>query len=166
MAPPPSYAVSPLVSLIVRILTFICLLISLILLATATGTASTTYGDVEVRFKDFISYRYLCAAVVMGLVYTAVQMGFTVYQMTTGNRFGGDGLVYIDFYGDKAASYILATGGAASIGMAVDLKDLGEVLGIGNFMSVANAAASLCLLAFLCSAVSSVFSSLALPKRV
>ncbi|KAL6534042.1 hypothetical protein OROHE_013875 [Orobanche hederae] len=166
MAPPPSYSVPPFVSFIVRILTCICLLISLILLVTATGTASTTYGDVKVRFKSFIAYRYLCAAVVIGLAYTAMQTGFTVYQITTGNRFGGDGLAYIDFYGDKAASYILATGGAASFGMSVDLKDLGEALGIESFMSMTNAAASLCLLAFLGSAVSSVFSSFALPKRV
>ncbi|KAH6761985.1 hypothetical protein C2S52_019418 [Perilla frutescens var. hirtella] len=165
MAPPPSYAVSPFVSLIVRVLTFICLVISLILLATATGTASTTYVEVQVRFKDFIAYRYLCAAVVIGLVYTAMQTGFTIFQITTGNRFGGDGLVFIDFYGDKAASYILGTGGAASIGMAVDLKDIGDALGISHFMSITNAAASLCLLAFVFTAVSSVFSSFALPKR-
>ncbi|KAL0414048.1 UNVERIFIED_CONTAM: CASP-like protein PIMP1 [Sesamum radiatum] len=59
MAPPPSNGVvSPFVCLIVRILTLICLLISLILLTTATATATVSdYGDIKVRFKDFRAFR-------------------------------------------------------------------------------------------------------------
>ncbi|KAI3470714.1 hypothetical protein Pfo_027377 [Paulownia fortunei] len=168
MAPPPSNAVSPFVSLIVRILTFVCLLISLILLTTATGTASVSdYVDIKVRFKDFKAFRYLCATIVIGLAYTVVQTAFTIFQVSTGNRLGGHGLVYVDFYGDKAVSYILATGAAASFGMTQDLNSLIDVknLGISHFINTTNAAASLCFLGFVFSVVSSVFSSLALPKR-
>ncbi|KAL2526169.1 CASP-like protein 4D2 [Abeliophyllum distichum] len=168
MAPPPSIVVSPFVSLIVRILTFVCLLISLIVLTTATGTASNSdYGDIKIKFKDFRAFRYLCAATVIGLVYTLLQTVLTIIHVSTGNRFGGDGLVYIDFYGDKVVSYIVATGAAASFGMTQDLKNMVDIegLGISHFIRTTDAAASLCLLGFLFVAISSIFSSFALPKR-
>lgn len=58
MAPPPSTVVSSFVSLVVRILTFVCLIISLILLTTATGTASNDdYGEVKIKFKHFKAFR-------------------------------------------------------------------------------------------------------------
>ncbi|KAL0456707.1 UNVERIFIED_CONTAM: CASP-like protein PIMP1 [Sesamum latifolium] len=168
MAPPPSNGVvSPFVCLIVRILTLICLLISLILLTTATATASVSdYGDIKVRFKDFRAFRYLCATIVIGVAYTLVQTAFTVFQVSTGTRFGGNGLVYIDFYVDKVVSCILVTGAAASFGMTQDLNNMVDVSGLGitHFINITNAAASLCFLGFVCSFVSSVFSSFALPK--
>ncbi|KAK4425229.1 CASP-like protein PIMP1 [Sesamum alatum] len=144
MTPPPSNGlVSPFVCLIVRILTLVCLLISLILLTTATGTASVSD-------------------------YTDIKTAFAVFQVTTGTRFGGNGLVYIDFYGDKVVSCILATGAAASFGMTQDFKNLLDIsaLGISHFINVTNAAASLCFLGFVFSLVSSVFSSFSLPKTV
>ncbi|CAA3002236.1 CASP PIMP1 [Olea europaea subsp. europaea] len=168
MAPPPSTVVSSFVSLVVRILTFVCLIISLILLTTATGTASNDdYGEVKIKFKHFKAFRYLCAATVIGLLYTLLQTALTVFHVSTGNRFGGDGLVYIDFYGDKVVSFILATGGAASFGMTQDFKNLIDIegLGISHFIRTTEAAASLCLLGFLFVAISSIFSSFALPKR-
>ncbi|KAG8390878.1 hypothetical protein BUALT_Bualt01G0129400 [Buddleja alternifolia] len=146
MAPPPSNAaVSPFVSLIFLII----------------------YSEVRVRFKDFKAFRYQCATTVIGLAYTVLQTAFTIFLVTTGNRLGGEGIVYIDFYGDKLVSYLLATGAAASFGMTQDLDSILDAIGLGisHFINTTNAAASLCLIGCVFTAVSSIFSSFALPKR-
>ncbi|MCD7468556.1 CASP-like protein pimp1 [Datura stramonium] len=166
MAPPPiTTSVPPFVGLIVRVLTFICLLISFLVIVTNTHTTSTDYGDVKIKFKDFYAYRYLIATVIVGMAYTLLQTAFSISLVTTGNRLGGEGFYLFDFYGDKFISYFLATGAAASFGMTQDLKQLEGSDQLSKFLNTSNAAASLCLLGFLFAAVSSVFSSYNLPKR-
>ncbi|XP_073020843.1 CASP-like protein PIMP1 [Primulina eburnea] len=166
MAPPPSQVVSPFVLLILRVLTLICLLVSLILLITANGTASLPgYGHEKVKFKDVQAFKYMCAAIVISIAYTLLQTTFTVILISSGSRFGGDVFVYVDFYGDKIVSYILITGAAASFGITQDLKDLVDLLGLTGFANTVNAAAALCTLGFLFTAILSVFSSMALPKK-
>ncbi|KAH6806307.1 hypothetical protein C2S53_012467 [Perilla frutescens var. hirtella] len=158
MAPPPSTpAVSPLVSLIIRVLTFVSLLISVIVIATNNSYV----GDTKFKFDDFYAYRYMLATGVIGIAYTLLQTAFTIFFVSTGNRIGGDGLAFVDFYGDKALSYLLATGAAAGFGLTVDLNRGGS----NGFLNKANAAASLLFLGFIFSAISSIFSSLSLPKR-
>lgn len=57
-APLTAGAVSPVVSLVVRILTLIFLLISAIVLGTNTVTASNGFGgEVEIKFQDFYAFR-------------------------------------------------------------------------------------------------------------
>ncbi|KAK6145340.1 hypothetical protein DH2020_022160 [Rehmannia glutinosa] len=166
MAPPPSTAVSPVVALIVRVLTFICLIISVIVIATNTATSIVGVDQVNIKFNDFYAYRYMLATGVIGMAYTLVQTAFTIFFVTTGNRLGGDGLALIDFYGDKALSYMLATGAAAAFGLTVDLNRLpGNDSDTQDFLNKANAAASLLFIGFIFSAISSIFSSLSLPKR-
>lgn len=64
-------------------------------------------------------------------------------------------------------SYLLATGTGAGFGVTVDLKDAnsGTVSGLDKFYNKGNAASSILLLAFIFTAISSILSSLALPKR-
>ncbi|CAA3004028.1 CASP PIMP1 [Olea europaea subsp. europaea] len=166
MAPPPSTAVPPLAALVVRILTFICLIISVIILATNTIKASDGVNEAKLKFNHFYAYRYMLSTAVLGIAYTLIQSAFAIFHVSMGNRIGGDGLVQIEFYGDKIVSYILATGAAAGFGLSVDLNSL-PVNGsdIEDFLNKANAAASLLFIGFLFSATSSVFSSLSLPKR-
>ncbi|KAI3470717.1 hypothetical protein Pfo_027380 [Paulownia fortunei] len=166
MAPPPSTAVSPVVALIVRVLTFIALLVSVIVIATNTATTSTGIVEVKITFNDFYAYRYMLATGVIGIAYTLLQAAFTIFYVSTGNRLGGDGLTLVDFYGDKALSYMLATGAAAGFGLTVDLNRApGNDSATDRFLNKANAAASLLFIGFIFSAVSSIFSSLSLPKR-
>ncbi|CAN4106838.1 unnamed protein product [Withania somnifera] len=165
MAPPPTTTIPPFVGLIVRVLTLICLLVSLILIATNTHTTTTDYGDVKIKFNDFYAYRYLIATLVVGMAYTLLQTAFSIFLVSTGNRVGGEGLCLFDFYGDKFISYFLATGAAASFGMTQDLKQLQGSDQLSKFLNTSNAAASLCLLGFIFAAASSVFSSYNLPKR-
>lgn len=65
-------------------------------------------------------------------------------------------------------SYILATGTGAAFGATLDLKEVFSELGsnYNKFFNKGSAAASFILFAFLFTAVSSVFSSLALPKKL
>ncbi|KAL3834810.1 hypothetical protein ACJIZ3_009546 [Penstemon smallii] len=167
MAPPPSMAVSPLVALIIRIITFICLFISIIVIATNKVTVVSRKTQTEVLFSSFYAYRYMLASGVIGMAYTILQTALTIFTVSTGNRLGGDGFAFLDFFGDKVISYLLATGAAAGFGLTVDLgRD--EVVDsvIGSFLQKANVSTSLLFIGFLFSAISSVFSSLSLPKRV
>nr|GMC96013.1 CASP-like protein PIMP1 [Ipomoea batatas] len=168
MAPPPSTAISPVVVLAVRILTFVCLLISLILITTNNVTLSSSDydGGLKIKFNDLYAYRYLVSTVVLGIAYTLLQTAFSIFQVSTGNRIGGEGFCLFDFYGDKVVSYLLATGAAASFGMTVELKRNDPGKDMDKFLNMGNAAASLCFIGFLFAAASSVFSSYALPKRV
>lgn len=61
-------------------------------------------------------------------------------------------------------SYFLATGAAKTCGTTQQLKQLKNDE-LNKFLSIADAAASLCLFGFFFTAVSSVFSSYALPQR-
>ncbi|WOH02556.1 hypothetical protein DCAR_0521945 [Daucus carota subsp. sativus] len=166
--PPPSTAVVwRSVGLTLRVVTVISLLVSLIIISTNTATLSSNFSRIEIRFQDVKAYRYVLATIVIGLVYSLLQTAFTIYHVTTGNRIAGDALYIFDFYGDKLISYLLATGTGAGFGVTVDLKDAnsGTNTGIDKFFNKANAASSILLLAFIFTAISSVLSSLALPKK-
>ncbi|KAL2541741.1 CASP-like protein 4D1 [Abeliophyllum distichum] len=166
MAPPPPTTVPPLAVLVVRILTFICLLISVIIIVTNTVTISNGISEVKIKFNDFYAYRYMLSTAVLGIAYTLVQSAFTIFRVSTGNRIGGDASAQIDFYGDKLISYVLATGAAAGFGLSVDSNrgNGSESSDTKDFFDKANAAASLLLIGFLLSAISSVISSVSLPK--
>ncbi|KAL7147971.1 hypothetical protein ABFS83_06G146900 [Erythranthe nasuta] len=167
MAPPPSTAVSPVVALIIRVITLISLVICLIIISTNSATTYTDFLAIKVKSTDFYAYRYMLASAVIGLAYTLLQTAFAIFHATTGNRLGGDGFALVDFFGDKALSYILATGAAAGFGLAVDLKRIGIASDAEhNFLNKGNAAAGVLFIGFIFSAVSSVFSSFSLPKRV
>lgn len=61
---------------------------------------------------------------------------------------------------------MLATGTGAGFGATIDLKDAsGGDSSIDKFFDKASAAASILLLAFVFTAISSILSSLSLPKR-
>uniref|UniRef100_M1CNK4 CASP-like protein n=1 Tax=Solanum tuberosum TaxID=4113 RepID=M1CNK4_SOLTU len=98
---PPTTIVPPFVSLIVRVVTLIFLLISLIVIATNSYTTSVSFIDIKTKSTDFYAYRYLISSVVIGMAYTLLQTAFSIFFVTTGNRLGGEGLCLLDFYGDK-----------------------------------------------------------------
>ncbi|EEF31519.1 CASP-like protein 4D1 [Ricinus communis] len=168
MAPPPPSLASRMAALILRILTFIFLIASLVILTTNTATLELDLVEVKVHFKDVYAYRYMLATIVIGLAYTVLQIAFTLYYVATGNRMmSGDGNLAFDFFGDKVISYILVTGAAAGFASTKDIKPVFS--GSGDFDAFINkgyASASLLLIGFVCTAVLSVFSSYALPKQV
>ncbi|XWS66004.1 hypothetical protein CRYUN_Cryun05aG0162900 [Craigia yunnanensis] len=170
MAPPPSSAVSRVITLLLKIVMFAVLLASLVTLITDTATVEINlFLNSEVHFDDVYAYRYMLASIIIGLVYSLLQTGFSLYHLATGNRLiAGDGAFVFDFYGDKVISYVVATGSAAGFGATKDLKALADAAqsDLDDYFDKAYASAGLLLLAFFCSAVLSVFSSYALPKVV
>ncbi|KAJ9160108.1 hypothetical protein P3X46_025539 [Hevea brasiliensis] len=123
MPPPTPSMASRMSALVLRVLTFIFLLASLIILTTNTATLEVDLVEVKVHFKDVYAYRYMVAAIVIGFAYTILQMAFTLYHVATGNRaMSDDGSLVFDFYGDKVISYVLATGAAAGFGVTKDMK--------------------------------------------
>lgn len=99
--PPPTPVVAPLIKLVVRVLTFICLLISLIILTTNTASVFINFNEFKLRFQDVKAYRYMLATIVIGIAYTLLQTAFTIYEATRESRIGGSSFLLFDFYGDK-----------------------------------------------------------------
>nr|GMC92802.1 CASP-like protein PIMP1 [Ipomoea batatas] len=173
-------ATSPVAVLIVRILTLIFLLASLILITTNTVTLPGFGGvKIKLKFHNFTAYRYLAATLILGLAYTLLQTAFAISQACTGKSIGGERFSEFVFFGDKVVSYLLATGAAASLAITQELKKQNYTIknykmgmnetyvedDMDKFANKASVAARLCLIGFLFAATSSVFSSYALPKR-
>ncbi|KAG5237588.1 hypothetical protein OIU76_012358 [Salix suchowensis] len=167
MAPPPPSMSTRMTVLVLRVLTFAFLLISIVILTTNTSTLEAGDAEFKIRFKDVYSYQYMLAAIVIGMAYTILQVALTLNHIVKRNaETSGDGNLVFDFYGDKVISYLLATGAAAAFGATNDMKPLLALFGFDNFVSKGYASASLLFLGFVCTAILSVLSSYALPKKV
>ncbi|KAI4352115.1 hypothetical protein L6164_006396 [Bauhinia variegata] len=158
--PPSRSTVSRTAVLVLRILTFVFLLIALILIAINKDS------DLGVKFSDVYSYRYMISTIVIGFAYNLLQMAFSFFGLVSGNRvITGNGGYLFDFYGDKVISYLLATGCGAGFGASKDLHNATDGYDLSNFFAKSYASASLLLFGFLFTAVASIFSSYALPKK-
>ncbi|KAL8261150.1 hypothetical protein R6Q59_025199 [Mikania micrantha] len=171
-----------IVSLTIRVVTWLCLLASLIVLASSTATIKGAYTNTKVGFNNIYSYRYMMSAIVIGFAYTCFQVTFEIYQLAIGKSLTmGNRLPKIIFYGDKLLLSFLATGVGAAFGATLDLKknldqldDTFESYGVtifsvfrsklDNFFNMAYVSAGFLLIAFLCSVASYILSSLALQK--
>ncbi|KAJ4719865.1 CASP-like protein [Melia azedarach] len=91
------------------------------------------------------------------------------FYISTGNRcITGDGSFTFEFYGDKIASYLLATGAAAGFAVTSELKRSGEEGipdDVDKFLNKGYGSAAVVLIGFVCTALLSVFSSYALPRK-
>ncbi|CAB4301153.1 unnamed protein product [Prunus armeniaca] len=164
--PPPSYSSASLriASLILKIFTFLLLLISLIVLCTNTVDV---YPQ-KLRFQDIYAYRYMLSTIVIGTAYSLLQLALSIHNVVSGQ----DGILLLDFFGDKLISYLLASGTGAGFAITVDTKRLTDadplfdMIDIREFYDKAYASASLLLLAFCSTAMVSIISSYTLPKKV
>ncbi|KAL4297987.1 hypothetical protein GQ457_09G029520 [Hibiscus cannabinus] len=172
MAPPPTSTISHIVSLVLKILMFVSLLVALVVLVTDSATISLTVvsTNMKIHFDDVYTYRYMLASIIFGFVYSLAQTALSLYHIIKGSPlFTGDAVFVFNFYADKVISYLLATGSAAGFGATKDLKASADALGLTDldgYFDKGFASASLLLLAFLCAALLSIFSSYALPKIV
>ncbi|XP_030512567.1 CASP-like protein 4D1 [Rhodamnia argentea] len=156
--------------LALRLLTLVFLVISVAVLTADTANLQLDLTtEVKVRFWDVYTYRYMLGTIVVGAAYTLIQIARTLCRISKGNQpITSDASALFDFFADKIASYVLATGSAAGFGATKDLKLFfeGTVLAFDKFFDKGYAAASLLLLAFVCAALLSIVSSFALPKKV
>ncbi|XP_019454443.1 PREDICTED: CASP-like protein 4D1 [Lupinus angustifolius] len=165
---PSSSTISKSVVLVLRVLTFVFLLIALILIAIDKGTEDTTNGPIEVKFNDIHAYRYMLSTIVIGFAYNLLQLGLSIFNVVSGNRvISGDGAYFFDFFGDKIISYLILSGSASGFGVSNDLHSFfkAQELPFNSFFAKANASATLLLIAFLFTSIASIFTSLALPKK-
>ncbi|XP_022134193.1 CASP-like protein 4D1 [Momordica charantia] len=156
---------SRIASLILRILTFVLIFISLLIIATNSKTVlKGTEAEAKVEFKDVYSYRYLTAAAVIGAALSLLQIALTLYHVVTKS----DGTPFFDMFSDKLLTYLLLSGASAGLGAGIDLRSNYKDL-VGNifnsFFDKGSASAAILLLAFICSAVVSILSSLALVRK-
>uniref|UniRef100_A0A2N9FU29 CASP-like protein n=1 Tax=Fagus sylvatica TaxID=28930 RepID=A0A2N9FU29_FAGSY len=139
-------------------------LISLLLLANNSPTYE--YNGSQYRFPAFESYSYMFSISIIGIGYTLLQtIAFVILQIMMKN----DKYLVFAFYGDKAISYLLASAASAGIGASRDAH--GVLDGTWqqrteSYTSKGFAAAVLLLPAFVCTAILSIISSYALPKKV
>ncbi|OAY25382.1 CASP-like protein 4D1 [Manihot esculenta] len=177
-------ALLPIAALILRVLTMILLLVSLIILVTDSATFKPVLSsdDVTIRLKYIYSYRYMLATEVLGLAYTFLRLPFSILYMITGKRLiDVVGLSYFNLFSDKVILSLLASGVGAGFGATYDLKknldDLDDILQRQGYTIIANirselddffnmgyVSATLLLLGFLFFGVSSFISSLALSN--
>ncbi|XP_071920030.1 CASP-like protein 4D1 [Coffea arabica] len=150
----------PIFSLAARVATFASLVVTVVILQTNKATLNTefrlTYSDTTCLFH---SYRYMLYVSILGLVYTVMQIPLAVYYFGARKRLIEHySLLHIDFYGDKIMSLLLGEGvGATSdLNMAYQTSKL--------FFDLSYVAAVFILIGCLGSAISSIFSSLALSK--
>lgn len=165
---PSSSTVSRTVLLLLRVLTFVFLLIAFIIIVLTKETLDTDDGESELKFKDIHAYRYMLSTIVIGFAYNCLQMALSIFTVVSGNRVLNGGAGYkFDFYGDKIISYFLLSGSAAGFGASEDLHIFFKANGfpLNSFFGKANASASLLLFGFLTTAIASVFTSFALPKK-
>ncbi|KGN51298.1 hypothetical protein Csa_008715 [Cucumis sativus] len=153
-------------SLILRNLTFILTFISLLIVATNSKTVliDGTVGEVKVKFNNVASYRYLVATAVIGGALSLLQIVFNIYHLIT----NGEGTPLFYMFSDQLLTYLLLSGASAGLGAGIDLrvniKELLEGTYFNSFFDKANAGSAILLLAFVCAAIVSVLSSLALIR--
>ncbi|XP_020231919.1 CASP-like protein 4D1 [Cajanus cajan] len=147
--------------LLLRVLTFIFLLIALIFIAINRVTDDYT-GD-KLESKDVYAYRYMISTIVIGFAYNLLQLAFSIFTVVSGKRvLRSDGGYLFDFFGDKIISYFLISGSTAGLSLNVELR---RELPSNTFFHKANVSASLLLVGFLFTATASIFTSFALPKK-
>ncbi|KAL5569091.1 hypothetical protein UlMin_025666 [Ulmus minor] len=111
----------------------------------------------------------MLSTIVIGIAYSCLQVPFSIYKVEIGMA-STEGNTLFEFYADKIMSYLLISGGpGGAAGFAIS-KEMNNFFGrlevyYMKFFEKAYVSASLLLLAFVCTAISSVISSHALPKR-
>ncbi|XP_060212545.1 CASP-like protein PIMP1 [Lycium barbarum] len=164
--------------LAIRAITFIFLFVSLIVIATDSFETSETLETLDeydftlnvkanVKSSDFSAYRYMISADAIGMAYTLLIVWLTISHVKSGSPIDS-GLAYFEFYSDKVILFLLSTGAAAGLGLTVEFNRVTHKEIISDkqkFINMANASASLLLLGSISSFISSVVSSLNLPKR-
>ncbi|XAR66289.1 hypothetical protein NMG60_11012468 [Bertholletia excelsa] len=97
MAPPPSIGVCPAVTVLLRILTLIFLLPSLVILTTNTSSFTISFTELKIRFHDVHSYVHACCYILVGVAYTLLQIVFNVCRMSARQLLGGNSLSMFDY---------------------------------------------------------------------
>ncbi|GLJ17713.1 hypothetical protein SUGI_0309090 [Cryptomeria japonica] len=106
-------------NLILRIVTSVLLLISLIvMLSSKTRSDVLASTGLEYRFNDFKPFRYVVAADVIGCVYSIIGIVLLISGISGGLYF------YLTFIFDQVLTYIILSSTSAGIGCIMITKDV------------------------------------------
>ncbi|KAL1823595.1 hypothetical protein ACET3Z_010373 [Daucus carota] len=150
-------------SLVLRILTLLLLLASVILLATCT--IPDFNHDFNDRFNVLLTYRYVFSIDILGGLYSLIQIIFGMYYFYTGSRWIQNGcLPNFDLYGDMVINFLLATASGAGFAVTYEInKNVVIDVGFGGRTKYPNqlyVSIGLLFLGSICMAILSVLSSI------
>ncbi|CAM8881989.1 unnamed protein product [Rhodiola kirilowii] len=159
---------------VLRLLTLVFLASSILVLGTDTFT--TTDGT-KTTFINLITYRYVMAISILFLLYTLIQMPFSIYHACRDKKLvRNDNLPELGFYCDQVAVLLLATCVGAGFGVTFEFQRLLEVfikssavttmasvddrekLALEKFLDKGNTSCALVLLGLVCMVLVIVFS--------
>ncbi|KAH7656575.1 Casparian strip membrane protein domain-containing protein [Dioscorea alata] len=105
--------------LMLRTITFIFLIISIVILTTD----SIDLGDTKGTFKVVHAYRYVLSVAVIGCAYTLLQLPFaTYYAFEEKHMIRDDLLLGFFHFADLVVALLFATGVGAGFGITVEAK--------------------------------------------
>ncbi|KAL2233239.1 UNVERIFIED_CONTAM: CASP-like protein PIMP1 [Sesamum indicum] len=154
----------PVTALTARLLTLLSLIISVVVLKTNDKSFDNGY---VLTYKDFRSYKYMFYVTVFGIGYTLLQIPFALYFMLKKKHLiTSYGFLKFNFYADKAMTVLLATGAGAAFGATMDIKKYAgdRIPKLQDFLTVIYVPTTFLLVGCIACAISSVHSSLHLPR--
>nr|GMD23365.1 CASP-like protein 4D1 [Ipomoea batatas]GMD24744.1 CASP-like protein 4D1 [Ipomoea batatas]GMD26349.1 CASP-like protein 4D1 [Ipomoea batatas]GME18512.1 CASP-like protein 4D1 [Ipomoea batatas] len=144
-----------------RVATLASLLVSIVILRSN----KKTYDGASVYYDDFHSYGFTFWVMIVGCVYSLLQIPFALYFFLRGElliRYTG--FVKFEFYADKVTVVLLATAVGATFGATTDMDD--HVRNdsewehtLHDFWRLMYLPASFLLVGFATSIISAIFSS-------
>ncbi|XP_021813913.1 CASP-like protein 4D1 [Prunus avium] len=162
-----------IITLVIRIVTAVTLLASLVLLLIISQPVKdlNERGEVKetwiMRFYHRVPFRYTAATIIIGAAYSIFQIVCAILRLAKRN----EGNVILDFFGEEVLSKLLVSGAVAGFLGSSELVKGWEEYGanredINSFTNKTYAANGLVLLSFFFSFVLSVLSSYALARNI
>lgn len=123
--------------------------------------ASNKHGDGK-DFDKYEEYRYVLAAAILSILYTAGQALRHVHEMSTGKQMlERRTSALVDFFGDQVIAYLLISAGSSAIPLTNAMREGGDNI----FTDSSASAIAMELLAFLALALSALISGYKLATR-
>ncbi|KAG8382652.1 hypothetical protein BUALT_Bualt05G0099600 [Buddleja alternifolia] len=154
----------PVTRLTARVITLASLIVSLAVLKTNDVTFDNGY---VLTYKDFRSYKYMFYVMIIGIIYTLLQIPFAIYYMKTKKHLINHyGFLKFEFYADKLVTLFLATGAGAAFGATLDMKKyvLDSESKVQDYLTMVYIPAAFLVVGCIGCGISSVHSSLALTN--
>ncbi|XP_062182128.1 CASP-like protein 4D1 [Phragmites australis] len=139
-------------ALLLRVLTLLLLIASLIIIAT--DKIYSPFTDVEdppnMTFRDFYAYRYVLSVAVIGCAYTLLVIPFAAIHVSQGKRIGHSRATSFLIFTDVVCAVLIATGAAAGLGLTVEFQRYPQNHDFKNFLNLVDASCGLLLGATVC----------------
>ncbi|XP_055815386.1 CASP-like protein 4D1 [Solanum dulcamara] len=157
---PPSSKL-PLIILVARLLTIICIVVSIVLLKSNKVTLG---NGAKLDYDYYNSYRYMLGVMIAGIIYNTLHIPFAMYYLIAKKHIIKHKSFHnFEFYGDKITFGIIATAAGAGLGATVDLQKVVYTENnskIHDFLGLMYIPNAFLVGAFVTSGISSILSSL------